>query len=144
MAKYKLPFGKSVKSDHNQNFWYFQNIHIKTTNIFSIRSSPDPPIFKKIVVRSSPDPAKIGFSPDPCSSLVETLNKSRLREIYDIDTSEDTFIITITLKNFQGSQVEVTYIPFKTVHSLGLPDTFCKNTSHFDLSTVPSKLCRNS
>jgi len=42
--------------------------------IFSVRSSPDPPIFKKIAVRSSQ--AKIGFSPgpvrsspDPCSSL---------------------------------------------------------------------------
>jgi len=33
--------------------------------IFSVRSSPDPPIFKKIAIRSSPDPAKIGFSPDP-------------------------------------------------------------------------------
>jgi len=29
----------------------------------SVRSSPDPPIFKKIAVRSSPDPAKFGFSP---------------------------------------------------------------------------------
>jgi len=44
--------------------------------ILSVRSNPDPPIFKKIAVRSSPDPAKIGFSsnpvrssPDPCSSL---------------------------------------------------------------------------
>jgi len=53
-----------VKSGHNFNFWYFQNNHIKTTNIFSVRSSPDPPIFKKIAVRSSPDPAKTGFSPD--------------------------------------------------------------------------------
>jgi len=33
--------------------------------IFSVRSSPDPPIFKKIAVRSSPDPAEVGFSPDP-------------------------------------------------------------------------------
>jgi len=38
--------------------------------IFSVRSSPHPPIFKKIAVRSSPDPAKIGFSPDPCTSLL--------------------------------------------------------------------------
>ena len=37
-----------MKSDHNQNFWYFQNNHIKTTNIFSVRSSPDSPIFKKL------------------------------------------------------------------------------------------------
>jgi len=50
--------------------------HTKTTKIFSVRSSLDPPIFKKIAVRSSPDPDKIGFSPDPvrsrpdpCSSL---------------------------------------------------------------------------
>jgi len=33
--------------------------------ILSVRSSPDKTIFKKIAVRSSPDPAKIGFSPDP-------------------------------------------------------------------------------
>jgi len=38
--------------------------------IFSVRSSSDPPILKKIVIRSSPHPAKIGFSPDPCSSLI--------------------------------------------------------------------------
>jgi len=67
---------KPVKSDHNENCCYFQNNH-KTTKIFSVRSSPDPPIFKKIAVRSSPDPTKISFSPDParsspdpCSSLV--------------------------------------------------------------------------
>ena len=49
---------------------------MKTTKIFSVRSSPDPPILKQIAVRSSPDPAKIAFSPDPvrsspdpCSSL---------------------------------------------------------------------------
>jgi len=35
---------------------YVQNNHIETTKIFSVRSSPDPPIFKKIAVRSSPDP----------------------------------------------------------------------------------------
>ena len=56
VAKYTLPFSNPVKSDHNLNFWYFQNNHIKTTKIFSVRSSPDPPIFKKIAVRSSPDP----------------------------------------------------------------------------------------
>ena len=79
MAKYTLPFSKPVKSDHNSNFWYFQNNHIKTTKFFSVRSSHDPPILKKIAVRSSPDPAKIGFSPgpvrsspDPCSTLNNT------------------------------------------------------------------------
>jgi len=56
---YRLP----MTLDHNQIFWYFQNNHIKTTNIFSARSSPDPQILKKIAVRSSPGPAKIGFSP---------------------------------------------------------------------------------
>ena len=68
-----------MKSDHNYNFWYFQNNHIKTTKIFSVRSGPDPPIFKKIAFRSSPDPATIGFSPDPapsgpdpCSSLLRS------------------------------------------------------------------------
>jgi len=52
---------------------------MKTTKIFSVRSSPDPPILKKIAVRSNPDPVKIGFSPnpvrsspDPCLSLVHT------------------------------------------------------------------------
>ena len=73
---YTRPFSKSVKSVHNQNIWYVQNNHIKTF-FFSVRSSPDPTIFKKIAVRSSPDAAKIGISPDPvrsspdpCSSLV--------------------------------------------------------------------------
>jgi len=33
--------------------------------IFSVRSSPDLPIFKNIAVRSSRDLAKIDFSPDP-------------------------------------------------------------------------------
>jgi len=51
--------------DHNQKFWYFQNNHTKATKIFSVLSSRDPPILKKIAVRSSPDPAKIGFSPGP-------------------------------------------------------------------------------
>ena len=52
------------------------NNHIQTTKIFSVPSSPDPKVLKKIAVRSSPDPAKIGVSPDPvrsnpdpCSSL---------------------------------------------------------------------------
>ena len=39
----------------------FQNNHIKTTKF----SQSDPPSLEKIAVRSSPDPAKIGFSPDP-------------------------------------------------------------------------------
>ena len=59
MEKYTLSFSKSVKSDHNQNFWYFPNNDIETTKIFSVRSSPDP--------------AKIGFSLDPCSSLIDTI-----------------------------------------------------------------------
>jgi len=63
VAKYTLPFSKPVKSDHNLNFWYFQNNHIKTTNIFSVRSSPDP-----AKIGFSPDP--VGSSPDPCSSLL--------------------------------------------------------------------------
>jgi len=33
---------------------------MKTTKIFSIRPSPNLPIFKQIAVRSSPDPVKIG------------------------------------------------------------------------------------
>jgi len=68
MAIYSLPFSKSVKSNVNRNFWYIQNNHIKTTKIFSVRFSPDLSNFKKIVVRSSPDPAKIDFSPDPVRS----------------------------------------------------------------------------
>ena len=54
--------------DWTTTFWYVQNNHIETKNIFSVRSSPDPPIFKKNAVRSSPEPAKIGFSPDPVRS----------------------------------------------------------------------------
>jgi len=77
LVNYTLPFSKPVKSIHNKIFWHFQSNHIKTTKIFSVRSSPDRPSLKKIAVRSSPDPAKIGFSPDPvrsshdpCSSLL--------------------------------------------------------------------------
>jgi len=40
MAKYTLPFSKSAKSNDNYNFRYFQNNHIKTTKIFSVRSIP--------------------------------------------------------------------------------------------------------
>ena len=73
MAKYKLWFSKPVKSDHNKNFWYFQNIHIKTTKIFSVRSSPDPPIFKKncspIQSWSGQNWLQSWSSPDLCSSL---------------------------------------------------------------------------
>jgi len=79
MAKYTLPFNKSVKSNHKWNFLYVQNNHIKKRKIFSVRSSPDPPDFEKIPVRSRPDPAKIDFSPeavrsspDPCSSLADS------------------------------------------------------------------------
>jgi len=68
MAKSPLPFGKLVKLDNNYKFLYFRKNHIKTTKIFSVRFSPDPPILKKIAVQSSPDPAKIGFSPDPVRS----------------------------------------------------------------------------
>jgi len=90
MTKYTLPLSKPVKSDHNSNFWYFQNNNIETTKLFSVGSSPDPPISKKIAVRSSPDPAKIGFSLDPvrsstdrCSSLLHTW-----QEVYRIRISE--------------------------------------------------------
>ena len=38
-GKIPLPFSKSVKSDHNWNFWYVQNNHIETKYIFSVRSS---------------------------------------------------------------------------------------------------------
>jgi len=76
-----LPLSKSVKSDHNWNFWYVQNNNIETKNIFSVRSSPDPPIFKKIAVRSSPYPAKIGFSPDPVRSIPDLC--SSLLALYD-------------------------------------------------------------
>jgi len=48
----------------------FDVIRIITSKqqIFSVRSSLVSPIFKKIIVRSSPDRAKIGFSPDPVRS----------------------------------------------------------------------------
>ena len=80
--------GCTAKSSQQSFCHWWQNIHYHLINlqnhiitnildvvriittkhqIFSVRSSPDPPIFKKIAVWSSPDPAKIGFSPDPCS-----------------------------------------------------------------------------
>ena len=94
--------GCTAKSSQQSFCHWWQNIHYHLTNlqnhittnkldvvrlitskqqIFPARSSPGPPIFKKIAVRFrySPDPAKIGFSPDPvrsspvhCSSLVGT------------------------------------------------------------------------
>jgi len=81
MANYRLHCAwQMFKIGLNWTFWYDENNHINTTKILSVRSSPDPPIFKKIAVRSSPVPAKIGFSPDPvrsgpdpCSSLVALL-----------------------------------------------------------------------
>jgi len=59
MANYSQPFSKMMKSDHNWYLWYFQNNHIETTKIFSVRSSPDPSIIKKIAVRSSPVQPKL-------------------------------------------------------------------------------------
>ena len=56
------------------NMLFVVRIITSKQQILSVRSSPDPPIFKKIAVWSSPDPVKIGFSPDPTlipwSSLV--------------------------------------------------------------------------
>ena len=49
---------------------YSRNNHIKRTKIFSVWSSPDQPNFKKIAVRSSPNPAKIEFSPDPADLVL--------------------------------------------------------------------------
>jgi len=53
---------------------------MKRTIFFSVRSSPDPPIFKNIAVRSSPDPAKIGFSPDPVRSSPATVLISAVQD----------------------------------------------------------------
>jgi len=83
--------GCTAKSSQQSFCHWWQNIHYHSTNlqnhittnmldvvriitsiqqIFSVRSSPDPPIFKKIAVRSSPAPAKIGFSPDPAGPVL--------------------------------------------------------------------------
>jgi len=69
MAKYTLTFCKLVKSDHNLKCLIFSEKSHHNNKNFLSRSSPDPPIFKKIAVRSSSDPANIGFSPDLWSSL---------------------------------------------------------------------------
>ena len=78
LAQYALLY-KSEKSNCNWNFRYGLYNHIKTTKFIFVRSSPHPTIFKKIVVRSNPDPTKTAFSPDlvrsspdPCSSLVNS------------------------------------------------------------------------
>ena len=60
-----------MKSDHNQNFWYIQNNHIKIKKFLRPIQSWSANS-EKIAVRSSPDPAKIDFSPDPCSPLVSS------------------------------------------------------------------------
>jgi len=72
-------------------FDIFRIITLQWKN-FSVRSSPDPPIFKKIAVRSFPDPAKIGFSPDPvwsspdpCSSLTYRSSFPCLLLIFKLD-----------------------------------------------------------
>ena len=66
MGKYTLPFHQSAKSHYcTTNMFDVVRIISSKQQIFSVRSSPHTKIFKKIAVRSSPDPAKIGFSPDP-------------------------------------------------------------------------------
>ena len=78
IARYTLPFSKSLKSNNNWNFWYVQNNHIKIRKNLSVRSSPVRQISKNCSPIQS-CPAKIGFSPDPvpsspdpCSSLAHT------------------------------------------------------------------------
>ena len=73
---YCTTFWQTCEIGSQLNFWYVRNNHIKTTNFFSVRSTPEPPIFKKIAVQSSLDPAKIGITPDPCLSLVCSLNQA--------------------------------------------------------------------
>ena len=80
MAKYTLPLTTNLQNHITTNIFDVVRIVTSKQQIFSVRSSPDPPILKKIAVRSSPDPAKIGFSldpvrssPDPCSSLLPSM-----------------------------------------------------------------------
>jgi len=61
MAKYKLSFSKPVKWITTKIFDIFRIFTLKQQKF----SQSDPPIFKELAVRSSPDPARIGFSPDP-------------------------------------------------------------------------------
>jgi len=68
VAKYTLPVTTNLQIHITTNI--FGVVRIITPNNKLVRSSPDPPILKKIVVRSSPDPAKIGFSPDPVLSVL--------------------------------------------------------------------------
>ena len=68
MAKYKQPFWQTREIGSQLKFWLFSEKSHQNNKYFLSRSSPDPPIFKKVAVRSSPDPAKIGFSPDPVRS----------------------------------------------------------------------------
>jgi len=68
MAKYK-PFNQ-LQNQITANMLDVVRIITSKQQIFSVRSSPDPPIFKHIAVRSSPDQAKVGFGPIqscPCS-----------------------------------------------------------------------------
>jgi len=105
MAKYALPFSTPVKSDHNQNFWYFQNNHIKTTKVFSVRSSADPPILKKIAVRSNVDTAKIGNSPDPLLVRANLCCVNGFR----VDSCHDraSFVLLVLRASFVFSQCRI-------------------------------------
>ena len=64
MSEYTLPFNH-LQNHITTNMLDVVRIITSKQQIFSVRSSPDQSIFKKIAVRSSPDPAKIGFGPDP-------------------------------------------------------------------------------
>jgi len=71
MAKYTLPLNH-LQNHITTNMLDVVRMITSKQQIFSVQSRPDPPIFKKIAVRSSPDSVKIGFSPDPCSSLLRS------------------------------------------------------------------------
>ena len=82
MAKYTLPLRKPVKSDLNQKFWFFQNNLIKTTKIFSVWSSPAPPILKKL--QSDPvlfRPKLASFLIQSRSVIISTRHKTELEKL---------------------------------------------------------------
>jgi len=97
---------KSVKSDHILKFSCGLNNHILTATIFSLRSSPVPPIFKSIAVRSSPDLPESRFSSDPvmigahCLSLPNP--KSEFKTCEKADSGGESHLIFGSSRSLHG------------------------------------------
>ena len=101
IEKCTLTFSKSVKLDYNQIFPNGYNNHIGRTKISSVRSRPDPPIIKKIAVRSSPGQPKLAsvlFQSDPVLTRARLWSPTQQRPNRD-DRIVDIYYPILFLKN---------------------------------------------